>query len=236
VRIPRRSAAVAERMRRTWDAAAGSGEARVLGTGESAERQVERILSLLGPAPDGMCLEVGCGDGRMTVELARRFAGVLAVDVSPLMLERAAQRGLENVRLQRVSGLALDGVPDRCAAVVVCYGVLQHLPRKALVARLLAEVARTLAPDGKAVVHLPVLAPTVRARSWRLARAAAVSVRARLSRGFDQSPAYQGVRLTEAELRRALRRAGLRDRGRLDLPSYFPHAANVLLRLEHDVR
>lgn len=232
-----RTPAVAERMRRTWDAAARSGEARVLGTGEPADVQVERILGLLGDAArDGTCLEIGCGDGRMTVELARRFEHVLGIDVSPVMLERAELQRPANVRLQRVSGVRLDGVPDGLAAVVVCYGVVQHLPRRALVALYLEEIARTLAPGGRAVVHLPVLEPTAQARAWRLARTAAVAARSRLGSGFDRTSAYQGVRVTEAELQRMLRRAGLRAGARLELPSYFAHAANVLLRLEHDAR
>lgn len=222
-------------MRRTWDAAARSGSLEAIGLPGPVDEQVERIFGLLGAEPrgDGLCLEVGCGNGRMTQELARCWPEVLAVDVSPAMLELARRRGLPNVRFELVSGRRLDGVPDGRAATTVCYGVLQHLPRRRLVAASFTELARTLAPDGEAIVHLPVLAAGLRPRLWRAVRSLATVVRGRVSRDFRHSAAYRGARLTERELAAALARASLRVEARAELETYFGHAANVLLRLSH---
>jgi ubiquinone/menaquinone biosynthesis C-methylase UbiE len=223
-------------MRRTWDAAARSGDPAAIGKPVPVDEQVEELFSLLGrPARgDGLCLEIGCGNGRMTAELARRWPEVLAVDVSPEMLAQAERLGLANVWFQLVSGTRLDGVSDAIAQTLVCYGVLQHLPRRRLISTYLAEFARTLAPAGEAVVHLPVLREGSRARLWRLLRTSSTAVRGRVSRNFTAHAAYRGARLTQPELDRALRKAGLRVEARAERPSYFGHAANVLLLLVHD--
>ena len=222
-------------MRRTWDDAARSGHGFVVGTSEPVDVQVDEIFGLLEVrAGARTCLEIGCGDGRMTAELARRCASVVAVDVSSLMLERARSRRLPNVTFRLVSGLELDGVPDSCAELIVCYGVLQHLPRRSLVSTYIAEIARTLAPEGEAVVHLPVLERGARPRAWRSARSLAIAVNFRLQDGFELAPAYRGVRVTEGELARALNRASLRVAAEAEVPSHFPYARSVLLRLEHE--
>src|SRR5439155_20357700 len=125
---------------------------------------------------DGVCLEIGCGIGRMTTELARRWSQVIAVDVSPEMLDRArtalAAAGIANVTLGLVGGEALDGVAVGAVDTAVCFGVVQHLPSRRIVRRMLAEIGRVLRPGGEAFVQLPLLRTGGRARGWRLARAA----------------------------------------------------------------
>ncbi|CAF0704468.1 class I SAM-dependent methyltransferase [Candidatus Methylacidithermus pantelleriae] len=53
------------------------------------------------PVPRGLCLELGCGVGRVTIHLARRFDYVLAIDVSKTHLERCQEQlahlGMKNV-------------------------------------------------------------------------------------------------------------------------------------------
>jgi SAM-dependent methyltransferase len=137
---------------------------------------------------------------------------VLALDVSPAMLERAraAVGEADNVELVLVSGERLDGVPGGVAQVTVCYLVLQHLPRRALVATYLREIARVLAPHGEAFVQLPVLDGRLRARAWRALRSVLVPLAWRVRRRAQDDPALRGVRLTREELDAALAHAGLR--------------------------
>jgi SAM-dependent methyltransferase len=58
----------------------------------------------------GVCLELGCGVGRITKHLARRFGRVIAVDVSQGNLWRAKQmaasEGLKNVEFVLIDSLA----------------------------------------------------------------------------------------------------------------------------------
>jgi tellurite methyltransferase len=50
-------------------------------------------LDLFGPAPAGrLAVDLGCGDGRDTIEMLRRGWRVMAVDAEPLALERLRQR------------------------------------------------------------------------------------------------------------------------------------------------
>lgn len=189
-------------MRAVWDALAAGETDVYVGDPARGEEELASLFGRLGADPrGGTCVEVGCGPGRMTGALAARFDHVIAVDVSPAMLERArAAAGGPNVELRLVSGDRLDGVEDSSADAAVCYLVLQHLPRRSLVTGYVLELGRVLRPGGEAFVQLPVLDPGLVPRVWRALRTPA----ARASR-----PELRGVRLTHAEVGRAVRDAGL---------------------------
>src|SRR5207247_7257709 len=97
--------------------------ARCVGAGAGGRGGRESGLGRLGAAPrGGVCVEVGCGFGRMTPRLAERFDRVLALDVSPAMIEAArAAVAAPNVEFHTVSGDRLDGVGDGVAGVLLCY-------------------------------------------------------------------------------------------------------------------
>jgi len=214
-------------MRATWDALASAETAVYVGDPARGEDELAGLFGRLGADPrGGVCVEVGCGPGRMTAALAKRFEQVVAVDVSPAMVERArAAVTAPNVRFGVVSGERLDGIEAGVADVLVCYLVLQHLPRRSVVHGLLQEFARALAPSGEAFVQLPVLEPGARPLAWRAARTLAVPLVTRLSGRPDASAAFRGVRLTAGELDEGLRRSGLRVLGR--------DSRDVFLRLAH---
>lgn len=102
-------------------------------TGEGEALRLEAWLRRAGVAPstDWICAEFGCGVGRITRALARRFRQVVAFDVSAPHLGAAAMdlaaAGIGNVALTRVRGpadlAALDGV-DLFYSVIS----LQHSP------------------------------------------------------------------------------------------------------------
>lgn len=52
------------------------------------------VVSLLAPNPGESILDVGCGDGALTAQLAASGAAITGVDNSPAMLEAARKRGL----------------------------------------------------------------------------------------------------------------------------------------------
>ena len=223
------------RARETWDALAARSTEVYVGDPAGARRELDDLFARLGADPrGGRCDEVGCGPGRMTPLLAERFDAVLGVDVSPAMLEQArvATADLERVELRLVSGERLDAVDDDSADVVVCYLVLQHLPSRAAVRAYVAEISRVLVPGGEAFVQLPVLEPGVRPRLWRTVRSVVVPMAAWLHRDPAGDASFRGVRLTEAELERAVAAAGLgvvaRDEGH-DAP--YRYSRDRFLRL-----
>src|SRR5205085_2653776 len=116
-------------MRTTWDAAAASEQVELyVGDRARGREELAGFLGRLGADPrGGVCVELGCGFGRMTDALAERFDRVLALDVSPAMLDQARKAvQASNVEFRLVSGAQLDSLDDGIADAVVCYLVLQH--------------------------------------------------------------------------------------------------------------
>jgi len=189
-------------MRAVWDALAAAETEVYVGDPARGEAELASLFGRLGADPrGGVCVEVGCGPGRMTDALAARFDRVVAVDVSPEMLARAAEAvTAANVDFRQVSGERLDGVEDASADAAVCYLVLQHLPSRRLAQAYVRELGRVLRPGGEAFVQLPVLNGGLVSRLWRALRTPV----ARLSR-----PELRGVRLTRRELDRAVADAEL---------------------------
>ncbi len=214
-------------MRRTWDALAGAESAVYVGDPARGAEELAGLFGRLGADPrGGTCVEVGCGPGRMTGALAERFDEVIAVDVSPAMLERArAAVPAERVRFLAVSGERLDGVDDGIANVLVCYLVLQHLPSRNVIVSYLHEFARVLASDGEAFVQVPVLRGA--GRLWRAARAPVL----RLARNPEHGAAFRGFRLTGSELEIALSAAGLHVLDSDEGPSAYRFSRDRFLRL-----
>jgi SAM-dependent methyltransferase len=221
-------------MRTTWDELAERPPEVYVGDPSGARRELDDLFARLGAEPrGGTCVEIGSGPGRMTAYLAEHFDRVVALDVSPVMLERArAAVDASNVEFRAVSGERLDGVADGVADAVVCYLVLQHLPRRAVVLAYLHEIARVLAPAGEAYVQLPLLRRGVAPRAWRALRSVAVPALAVVSREPARRAAFRGVRLTGRELERGLADAGLlvvaTDVG-ADAP--YRHSVDRFLRL-----
>lgn len=104
------------------------------------------LVDLLDPRPGERVLDLGCGDGALTLKLAQRGASVLGVDSSPEQLALAAGRGLE---VQREDAHALDFV--HAFDAVFSNAALHWMQRPDVV---LAGVHRALRPGGRFVAEM----------------------------------------------------------------------------------
>jgi len=102
------------------------------------------------------CLEIGCGAGRLTKQLATAFDQVYAVDVSEEMIACARK----NVPGANVQFSLTDGIhvplPHGSVSAVFSTHVLQHLDTVQIGLNYFNEFYRVLSPTGTMMVHLPV--------------------------------------------------------------------------------
>jgi SAM-dependent methyltransferase len=102
------------------------------------------------------CVEIGCGAGRLTRQLATTFRTTWALDVSDKMLAYARERVKDaSVSFVRVSGGSIP-LPDASASAVFSTFVFQHFDSLAHGAAYFQEIARVLRPGGSTLIHLPM--------------------------------------------------------------------------------
>ena len=112
----------------------------------------EEIFARRMPSRPELVLDLGCGTGSMTLELARRGYDMTGVDYSPEMLqvarERASHMDLAHECLwlcQDMCELDLYGTVDAC---VSCLDTVNHLTSTKDLARTFSLVHNFLIPDG----------------------------------------------------------------------------------------
>lgn len=148
---------------RFW--ASGEGEAA------AAQRVLERhgMTGLSGR----VCVEYGCGVGRVTMGFARRFGQVHGYDISSghldLARRRADELGLANVSLHPCAEDVLADL-EPCD-LFYSKIVFQHNPPP-IIARLIRKALAALKPGGIAIFQVPVYAAGYRFRvdEWLAAK------------------------------------------------------------------
>jgi 2-polyprenyl-3-methyl-5-hydroxy-6-metoxy-1,4-benzoquinol methylase len=198
----------------------------------AATRVYLRLLEAWYPKPSGAFLDLGAGDGRVTLwALEKGFHPVVAVDASFPALRRlsavAQQRGLSGL-ITIASPIQTAPVRTAAFSAIACIEVLYYLTSPANRVSVLRKIAALLAPDGSLMLS----------EFTRLGRALADVVAMNLDN--LRRTAYQGTRLekttqtaveishpTPAELAADLRSAGLRAidvRALSPIPMLFQHA------------
>ena len=136
-----------------WDSAGG---AKWVANQEELDARIEPLgllaLDCAAPAAGERALDVGCGCGATSLELAVRVGAngrVLGVDLSALMLERArrraASRGLSQLRFEQADAQTRDFGAGSFEVVVSRFGVMFFSDPVAAFANL----RRSLAPGGR---------------------------------------------------------------------------------------
>jgi demethylmenaquinone methyltransferase/2-methoxy-6-polyprenyl-1,4-benzoquinol methylase len=115
----------------------------------------ERAADRAELSPGDAALDLCCGTGDLTLELARRVGAggrVVGCDFSERMLElarrKAGERGASQVRFEWADALELPYAEGSFDAVAVGFGVRNLVDLE----RGLAEMARVLRPGGRAVI------------------------------------------------------------------------------------
>jgi trans-aconitate 2-methyltransferase len=121
----------------------------------AAERRqpFDELLGLLRPVPGGRVADLGCGPGRLTVDLGRALGAqeVVGVDNSPAMLTEAAGHTGDGVTFEAGDLAAWDGGGRRWDAVVASAS-LHWVPDHEEVLR---GWAGALADGGQLAVQVP---------------------------------------------------------------------------------
>ena len=86
------------------------------------------LAALDHAAPLGDVLELACGPGSFTTELARRATSVTGIDASPEMLKIAAERTNDATNVHLVQADLFTWSPDRFYSFVFFGFWLSHVP------------------------------------------------------------------------------------------------------------
>jgi SAM-dependent methyltransferase len=105
-------------------------------------------LDRLPLGPGARLLDAGCGSGRTLDELAR-YGRVSGVDLSPVAVAAARDRGHVDVRVAPIEQLPFD---DGAFDVVTCLDVIEHTPDDRA---SLGELRRVTRPGGLLLVTVP---------------------------------------------------------------------------------
>jgi len=112
----------------------------------------QRFIDALGEAAQGSVLDVACGPGILSAVIAKTARQVVAFDLTPQMLKKAAQRcaeaGLANVTFREGTATELPFANAAFDAAVTRLSV-HHFDRPS---RVMSEIFRVLRPGGAFVV------------------------------------------------------------------------------------
>jgi SAM-dependent methyltransferase len=99
-------------------------------------------------------LEIGPGAGRWTIELQKRAARILGIDISEASIRECRRRfsSCANAEFRVGSGSDLEGVPDASVDAIWSFDVFVHINRSEFLTYA-KEFARVLRPGGRGVIH-----------------------------------------------------------------------------------
>ncbi|MCR4438292.1 MAG: methyltransferase domain-containing protein [bacterium] len=123
---------------------------------QGTEQEVTFLTEQLRLHPDERILDLACGAGRHSIELARRGFRPVGVDLSARMLQVAracARQHDAKVHLVRADARALPFAGNFDVAFSLCEGAFGILESDADNRRVLSEVHRALRPGGRFLLN-----------------------------------------------------------------------------------
>jgi D-alanine-D-alanine ligase len=133
-------------------------DADVVDDADITRSEVDRILGILEPGPEDRVLDLCCGQGRHTLELARRgLQGVEGMDRSHFLVQRARRgaraEGLP-VRFREGDARKLPHAADTFDHVVLLGNSFGYFETLEDDVQVLREVARVLKPRGRVLIDI----------------------------------------------------------------------------------
>jgi|ERR1700733_274280 len=115
---------------------------------------LEYAFHLLGDVHGKTVLDLGCGSGESLIPLVKRGAHVIAIDISPDLIQLARQRlNSYGLSAEVRDGSAYDtGLPDESVDVVFSMALLHHLD----LPRARQEIHRVLRRGGLFILREPI--------------------------------------------------------------------------------
>lgn len=196
---------------------------------ERAAILIDPVLSEFGIGKSGeVAVDIGCGLGRFTRVLGRRFAKAIGIDVSDHMIAqaKATASGLHNLEFFVSDGVSFPQ-PGNSADFVWSYEVFQHMPSNEVVEANVRETARILRPGGYGLLHFKSAYenPTFLGRISRLFPNAWVQAIKRLlgKNSLTDDQAWRGAKpLRKRAIQAMCETAGLQVAGFRDDPTHKP--------------
>jgi ubiquinone/menaquinone biosynthesis C-methylase UbiE len=126
-------------------------------TPERTAKEIDFILSIIDIKPGDKVLDIGCGAGRHSIELARRGYTVLGIDPSEAMITSARERSAGEIlkpefRQMRGEELQLE---YEFEASICLFTTLGQITDQEDNRKLLNNAARSLHPGGYFVMDIP---------------------------------------------------------------------------------
>jgi len=132
---------------------------------ERTAAEVNGVVELLGLPPGARLLDLCCGHGRHAVPLARLGYRVTGLDLSRVLLTRAAAAAGQPLALVEADMRRLPFADGSFDGVVNLFNAFGYLEDEAQDELVLGEVARVLAPGGRFLQELANREALV--RGWR---------------------------------------------------------------------
>ena len=142
-------------------------ESRWIGTAA----EIDRVLDLVPLAPGAAVLDLGCGPGRHTLELARRGFRMTGVDRTAFFLEQARQKAAdEELDVEfLLADMRQFRRPERFDAVLSLFTTFGYFEAAAENQQVLQNVYDSLRPGGVVLLELmgkEALARVFKERDW----------------------------------------------------------------------
>lgn len=141
-----------------WYVTAFDGASAEMAWTERTEAEVNRALQMLRPQGGERVLDMACGSGRHSLELARQGFSVVGVDISPELIEIArseAEGQPGEVSFVQCDLRELDFEDEFDIVLNLNDGAIGYLETDEENHRTFEVIARALKPGGKNLVQLP---------------------------------------------------------------------------------